>query len=173
MSTLEFKPLTFKEVDDNSMIRPPIDLSCECVWIRGELVSLHQAKNALLLTMNFYPTALDSGAREAGRLNELGGWATFLIVKKGSNYFGRIVESEHITMSRWYGPDNRKSEHIGSTKPYPSFPGRGKAEFMLDGWGGNVEGEISVSVYLRTRLFGDWKEIIIEEPDGMRWIARP
>lgn len=171
MSTLEFKPLTFEKVDDDSMIRPPIymSMSLQSDWVRGELVSLHQAKNALLFTMNFYPAELDRGAREAGRLNELEGWATFLIVKKGSNYLGRIVENEHITMSKWYGPYNRKFEHIGSTKPYPSFPGRGLARFSLDGW----KEDFSVNVYLRTRLFGDWKEIIIEEPDGTRWIVRP
>lgn len=171
MSTLEFKPLTFEKVSKTTRIRPWINLSQNgLLWIRGELVSLHQAKNVLVFAMNFYPSEMDFDAGHEGRLNELGGWATFILAKKGSNYFGRIVDGAGIRHGNF---DHGEFQRIGSTTPYPGHPGRESATFLLKGWGEYPINEVSVSVYLRTRLFGGWKEVIIEEPEGMVCIARP
>ena len=169
MSEIEFKPVEFNRVEKYTRLRPPINTSNTGGWIRGQLVSLHYAKKVLLFTMAFFPH--EPGlSKQPESAEEPKGWATFLVLRKRSDYFGRIVDGSGI---RHGDHQHGEFQRVGTTETFPGHPGRHRAAFLMKSGSVYPQNEVSVFVFMRTRLFGGWKDVIITEPEGMLCIARP
>ena len=174
MSKPELIQVEFERVSRNTRFNPRINITDYGHWIRGELVSIFQGKDLLLFSMNFFQERALRDHPEEYDEAEVRGWATFLLVKKESDYFGKIVESDGVTHDHPEGKEINGFIHIGTTESFPGHKGRGMATFHLNGWmEGGPQNRIAVSIYLRTRFFGGWRDVIVQEPEGEVCIAVP
>jgi hypothetical protein len=168
---LDFKALEFSKTLHNQL-QPPMfdgDFRTGDDYARGELLSLHYAKNALLLSARFTP----GPDAKSVRWQYQTGQVEFFLIKRDGRYLGTITRQtpedflhfstgEKVSILDGLGHDGhglggRQGAHFWCSLRLPVM---------------SITIPITVSAYVRPGWFGGWKEIVIELPRKELYVAR-
>lgn len=175
---MDFKPLPFEKVSRHSISGKLVDSRYGYNYSRSELVSLHLAKNALLIRMRFTPTAEGREAPQA-RWSVPEGQVEFILRQEGGSYLGGIQSQSPARFCWWSGAMTQASDglyRIGAAgvKPNPYAP-RHYVPFSIRRTSApyGIDPDCNFTVLLRPKLLGGWSEVIVEPPwSETVWLAR-
>jgi|GEM_PF-3230490 len=166
---LEFKPVQFsKTVFEKTGMRD-CDFTRGEDYVVGQLTSLRQAKNALLLIACFSP---GPDAKQAD-WELLTGAVEFLLIKRNGRYLGAINRQAPEKFLRFSTGDAQVSILDALGQDGSNLGGRQAATFFCSKWLPHRDGvSITVNVYIGHGWCGGWRDVVIKLPKKELYIAR-
>jgi hypothetical protein len=176
---MEFKPLAFRQVSRHEVSGPLVNARYGYNYSRSELVGLHIAKGALVITMRFTPTAEGREAPQA-KWTVPQGEVEFGLFQRDGWYLGGIRSQAPGNFCWWSGSqatagDGQHRLRAVGAKPNAYAP-RHYVPFSIRRTGApyGIDPDCDFALLLRPALFGGWSEVIVEPAwSDHVWVARP
>lgn len=167
---LDFQPIEFRKTVFKETGMKDCDFTYGSDYVVGELISLHHAKDALLMTVRFTP---GPDAKKVS-LESLTGEVEFLLVKREGRYVGAINRQAPEGFLRFSTGDAEVSILDGLGQDGSNLGGRQAATYFCSAWLPHTSRSASVTVnaYIGHGWFGRWKDVVIKLPKKELYIAR-